>query len=246
MKVTKGVILAGGTGSRLRPLTRAHNKHMLPVADELMISYPVKTMADAGITDIMVVLGGMHCEVAVTHLGDGSDYGVNIVYSFQKEPKGISDALRRAKAFVNTDPSLVILGDNIFEDSFKDKIKAHPDNVAGIFLKSVDNLSDYGVARVKLGTVEHIVEKPKKQECNDVTDFAVTGAYLYPADVFDAIETLKPSGRGELEVTDLNVFYLKQKRLQAAFLQKRWFDCGASIQQYQQVNDSLIQDRLKI
>jgi glucose-1-phosphate thymidylyltransferase len=219
----KGVILAGGTGSRLFPLTKVTNKHLLPVYDEPMIYYPLKTLINAGIRDILVVSGKGHVGHFLELLGSGSDFGVRLSYEIQKEAGGIAQALGLAKGFVDGDSVTVILGDNIYEDDVKAHVKSFKKG-ARIFLKPVPDAFRFGVAEVdeKKKKVLGIEEKPKRPK----SDFAVTGLYIYDNSVFDVIRTLKPSGRGELEITDVNNHYVREGTLSYSVLKGYWSDAG--------------------
>jgi len=220
-KAIKGIILAGGTGSRLFPCTKVTNKHLLPVYDKPMIYYPMQSLIDAGIKDILIVSGPGHAGHFLNLLGSGKEFGVNIVYEIQDAAGGIAQALGLAERFAGQDPVAVILGDNIFQDNLKKDIQSFSKG-AKIFLKQVPDPHRFGVAEVKNKLVVSIEEKPKKPK----SDWAVTGMYLYDSEVFRIIKTLKPSGRGELEITDVNNAYLSKKRLQAAFVKGYWSDAG--------------------
>ncbi len=219
----KGVILAGGTGSRLFPLTKVTNKHLLPVYDEPMIYYPLKTLINAGIRDIMIVSGKGHVGHFLELLGSGSDFGVRFSYEIQKEAGGIAQALSLARGFVDGDSVTVILGDNIYEDNVKEHVQSFKSG-ARIFLKPVTDAHRFGVAEVdeKKNQVLGIEEKPKQPKSN----LAVTGLYIYDNTVFDVVKTLKPSGRGELEITDVNNYYVRQGKLSFSVLEGYWSDAG--------------------
>lgn len=223
--VHKGVILAGGTGTRLHPLTRVTNKHLLPVGEQPMIYYPIRTLVEAGIDELLIVLGGESVGDFVRLLGDGQDFGLSILYYVhQSRPDGIAGALRLAERFVGKDPFVVMLGDNIIDRSIAPYVRqfsAAP-NDARVILKKVTQPERFGVAEVKGGRIRRIVEKPKKR----VGDLAVTGIYMYPPDVFEVIKTLKPSARGELEVTDINNAYLDAGRLRHDIFPGIWTDAG--------------------
>lgn len=219
----KGVLLCGGNGTRLRPLTLTTNKHLLPVHQKQMIYYPLQTMLDAGIRDILIVSGTEHVGHFVELLGSGSQFGAKFTYKVQDQAGGIAQALGLAKDFIGkTDrPFLTLLGDNIFEDKLDLSITV-PDQ-AKVFLKKVPDAFRFGVAEfdVKLG-IEFIDEKPKGKN----SGWAVTGAYLYYPDVFDVISRLKPSARGELEITDINNYYAKMATLGYQKLEGFWSDAG--------------------
>jgi glucose-1-phosphate thymidylyltransferase len=219
----KGVILAGGTGSRLYPLTKVTNKHLLPVYDKPMIFYPIQTLIDAGIKDILIVSGRGHAGHFLELLGSGTDLGVKFTYEIQEEAGGIAQALYLAKDFVDNDNVAVVLGDNIFQDSVYDIIQNF--DVGGhIFLKTVSDAQRFGVAEVDENNkkVIGIEEKPKNPKSN----YAVTGLYIYDKDVFSIIETLKPSGRGELEITDVNNHYVQRGDMKYSILNGYWSDAG--------------------
>ncbi|MBD3313749.1 NTP transferase domain-containing protein [Candidatus Woesearchaeota archaeon] len=217
----KGVILAGGTGSRLMPCTKVTNKHLLPVYDKPMIYYPLEKLIEAGIKDILIVSGPGHAGHFLNLLGSGKDFGVNLTYEVQDEAGGIAQALGLAKDFADYDPVTVILGDNIIEDSIKEHIESFTKG-AKIFLKEVEDPERFGVATVEGQKVLEIEEKPK----NPKSRWAVSGVYMYDNEVFDIIGSLKPSARGELEITDVNNAYIKNGSMQAAFLRGFWSDAG--------------------
>jgi len=217
----RGIILAGGTGSRLFPLTKVTNKHLLPVYDKPMIYYPLQTLMNAGITDIMIVSGRGHAGHFLELLGSGAEFGVNLTYEIQEKAGGIAQALGLAEKWADDDSVAVILGDNIFQDDVKDDVASFREG-AKIFLKPVPDAERFGVAELDGDRVISIEEKPKRPK----SDFAVTGLYLYDADVFSIISTLKPSGRGELEITDVNNAYLKKGMMRYAILNGFWSDAG--------------------
>ncbi len=219
----KGVILAGGTGSRLYPLTKVTNKHLLPVYDKPMIYYPLQTLIDAGIKDIMIVSGRGHAGHFLELLGSGAEFGVKFTYEIQDHAGGIAQALSLAEDFADNDNITVILGDNIFQDNIKDAVQSF-ENGAHIFLKSVPDAHRFGVAEVdeENGSVIGIEEKPAQPK----SDLAVTGLYIYSNDVFDVVKTLKPSGRGELEITDVNNHYISKSQMKFSMLDGSWSDAG--------------------
>jgi len=217
----KGVILAGGTGSRLYPLTKVTNKHLLPVYDKPMIYYPLQTLINAGIEDIMIVSGRGHAGHFLELLGSGSEFGAHFTYEIQEEAGGIAQALSFAEDFVDGDNVTVILGDNIFQDSIKEDVSAFTGG-SKIFLKKVADAHRFGVAELKGNRVTGIEEKPEHPK----TNFAVTGLYIYDSEVFDAIKTLKPSGRGELEITDVNNYYINKDIMGYRVLDGFWSDAG--------------------
>jgi glucose-1-phosphate thymidylyltransferase len=217
----KGVILAGGTGSRLFPLTKVTNKHLLPVYDKPMIYYPLQTLIDAGIDEIMLVSGRGHAGHFLELLGSGADEGVSITYEIQEEAKGIAHALKLTEHWADEENIAVILGDNIYEDNLRYEINNFHDG-AKIFLKEVPDAQRFGVAEINGDHIVSIVEKPKIPK----TNFAVTGFYVYDPQIFSIIDMLHPSARGELEITDANNFYVKQGKMKFAILQGFWSDAG--------------------
>lgn len=217
----KGIILAGGTGSRLYPLTKVTNKHLLPVYDKPMIYYPLQTLIAAGIKDIMIVSGRGHVGHFLELLGSGKEFGVRLTYEIQEGAGGIAEALGLAESWAGTDNVAVILGDNIFQDDIRKDVESF-EGGAKIFLKEVTDAHRFGVAEVKGNRVLGIEEKPKKPKSN----LAVTGLYLYDAGVFEVIKTLKPSGRGELEITDVNNAYIRRGAMEFSVLKGFWSDAG--------------------
>lgn len=224
MTAIKGIICAGGYGTRLKPLTSVTNKHLLPVYDKPMIYYPLEKLVEAGVKDILIVTGPENAGDFMRLLGSGKQFGANLFYRVQEEAGGIAQAVALAEQFSDGAKLMVILGDNIFEDNFKQYVeKFKNDDSVYIFLKKVPDPQRFGVAEVdKNGCVLSIEEKPKAPKSN----LAAVGIYLYPPNVFDEIRKLKPSGRGELELTDLNVSYLRQKKLKAFELKGFWSDAG--------------------
>ncbi|MCC6476822.1 NTP transferase domain-containing protein [bacterium] len=222
----KGVILAGGLGSRLLPLTKITNKHLLPVYDKPMIYYPIQSLVDAGINEIVIVTGGHYAGDFLNLLGNGKSFGLKrINYAYQEGEGGIADALRLAREFTGDDKIAVILGDNILENTIKPFVDAFKAQAKGakILLKEVHDPQRFGVAEVdKSGKVLSIEEKPKNPKSN----LAVIGVYMYDSNVYDIIATLKPSGRGELEITDVNNAYLKQGTLTSDTISGWWTDAG--------------------
>ncbi len=221
----KGVILAGGLGSRLFPLTKVTNKHLLPVYNKPMIYYPIQTLVDAGIKDILLVTGGNSAGDFLRLLGNGKDFGLRrIHYAYQEGEGGIAHALALAEHFVDGDKSVIILGDNIFEDNIKpfvDKF-ARQKTGARLLLKKVSDPERFGVAELDGKNVTNIIEKPK----NPKSPYAVVGAYMYDEHVFEIVRTLKPSKRGELEITDVNNAYIKRGNLEYDVLKGFWSDAG--------------------
>lgn len=221
----KGIILAGGLGKRLYPLTKITNKHLLPIYNKPMIYYPVETLVDAGIEDILIVTGGHHAGEFLRLLGNGHDFGLkHINYTYQEGEGGIADALKLAEHFSDGQKIVVILGDNIIEKSIKsqvEKFKKQPQG-ARVLLKKVDDPQRFGVAEIKNNRVVSIEEKPKRPK----SPYIITGIYMYDNQVFDIAKRLKPSGRGELEITDVNNAYLKKGQLTYDFLDGWWTDSG--------------------
>lgn len=217
----KGVILAGGTGSRLYPLTKVTNKHLLPVYDKPMICYPLEKLIGAGIEEIMIVSGRGHVGHFLELLGSGSELGVSITYEIQEGAGGIAQALGLARRWAGKDNVAVVLGDNIFEDNFREDVKSF-DGGAKVFLKEVSDPQRFGVAEVNGSRILSIEEKPQVPKSN----LAVTGLYLYDARVFEIIRTLRPSGRGELEITDVNNAYVRNGEMQYSVLSGFWSDAG--------------------
>ncbi len=218
----KGVILAGGKGTRMLPLTKVTNKHLLPVYNKPMIYYPIQTLRDIGIKEILIVSGRHHVGHFLELLGSGEDTDLKFNYTIQEREGGIAEALALAESFANGEPVAVILGDNIFEDNFKEDVFSFKEG-ARIFLKKVADPQRFGVAELDINNnVKNIVEKP----ANPVTNYAVTGLYVYDADVFNIIKNLKPSARGELEITDVNNQYISGGKMDARFVEGFWSDAG--------------------
>jgi glucose-1-phosphate thymidylyltransferase len=221
----KGVVLAGGLGTRLLPLTRITNKHLLPVFDRPMIYYPLQALINAGIRDILIVTGGQHAGDFLRLLGNGKDFGLErLHYAYQEGEGGIAAALSLAEHFAEGDRICVVLGDNLVEGSIVPAARrfARQKRGARVILKEVPDAERFGVAEVRDGRVVSIVEKPKRPKSN----LAVTGIYFYDRQVFDIVKTLKPSGRGELEITDVNTWYLRRGELSCEILDGWWTDAG--------------------
>lgn len=220
----KGVILAGGTGSRLYPLTKSINKHCLPVGNKPMIYYAIEKMIEAGIRSIMIVTGIEHIGSLVGLLGSGKEFNCDFTYRVQEEAGGIAQALYLAKDFVGQHKSLVILGDNIFEASLKQAVDDFKTQESGakLFLTEVEDPERFGVPTLEDGKIVKITEKPK----NPDSHFAVTGIYLYDQKVFDYITECKPSTRGELEITDVNNHYIQNGSCYSEALPGWWTDAG--------------------
>jgi len=220
----KGVILAGGTGSRLYPLTKVTNKHLLPIGNKPMIYHPIEKMIEAGITEILIVTGIEHMGHVVGLLGSGKDFNCRFTYKVQDEAGGIAQALGLAENFTHGDRIAVILGDNIFEDSLVHFIKDYALQGSGakVILCQVPDPNRFGVAELKGERIISIEEKPAKPKSN----WAVTGVYFYDSRVFNIIKTLKPSGRGELEITDVNNAYIRENLMTFGLFKGWWTDAG--------------------
>jgi glucose-1-phosphate thymidylyltransferase len=224
MMTVRGIVLAGGKGTRLGELTKVTNKHLLPVGPVPMVYHPLKKLTGAGIKDILLVSGTEHMGDFVELLGSGRDHGCTLTYRVQDEAGGIAQALGLAALFCTGARCAVILGDNIFHDSLGPMLAdagKKPD-WAWVALKRVHDPARYGVAELQGDRIVGIEEKPAKPK----SDFAVAGIYVYPEDVFNVVKTLKPSARGELEITDVNRHYLEQGRLGYSMLQGYWTDAG--------------------
>jgi len=221
----KGVVLAGGTGSRLHPLTRVTNKHLLPVYNQPMIFYPVQTLVNAGITDILIVTGGQNAGDFLRLLANGKDFGLkHINYTYQEGDGGIADALRLAEHFVEGEKVCVILGDNIIEGNVaaaREQFEKQPRG-AHILLKEVEDPERFGCPEIRDGRIVRIEEKPKQP----ASRYAVTGIYYFDNSVFEKIQRLRPSWRGELEITDVNNMYLEEGTLTHSVLEGWWTDAG--------------------
>jgi glucose-1-phosphate thymidylyltransferase len=235
----KGVVLAGGKGTRLYPLTRITNKHLLPIYDRPMVTYAVEALVGAGVREIMLVTGGTHAGEFFRLLGDGREYGIErLFYAYQEKEGGIAEALGLADRFVDDDRVAVVLADNVFERSFRPALESYEQQVAGarILLARIDDarhLRHLGVAELDGDRVLRILEKPDQPP----SQYAVTGVYLYDASVFQVISKLEPSGRGELEITDVNNWYVEQGTMAYDILEGFWGDAGESIDAYYEVND---------
>ena len=221
----KGIVLAGGTGSRLFPLTKITNKHLLPIYDKPMIYYPIQTLVDAGITDIMVVTGGKNSGDFLRLLANGKHFGLkHIAYTYQEGEGGIADALNLCEHFADGQDICVVLGDNIIEKNIHAAVDAFKAQGKGarILLKEVTDAERFGVAEISGGKIVNIEEKPRLPKSN----YAVTGFYMYDSTVFDKVRTLVPSKRGELEITDVNNSYIEEGSMTFDFLDGWWTDAG--------------------
>jgi glucose-1-phosphate thymidylyltransferase len=221
----KGIVLAGGLGTRLNPLTKITNKHLLPVYNRPMVYYPIQTLVDAGITEILIVTGGRKAGDFLELLGNGKEFGLkHLNYTYQEGEGGIAAALKLAEDFVDNNPICVILGDNVYEKSVRQSAgdflkRGHG---ARIHIKKVENPQRFGVPIIEGDSIVKIEEKPQKPK----SDYAVTGLYMYDNTVFDIIRDLKPSGRGELEITDVNNLYIEEGTMTFSVLEGWWTDAG--------------------
>jgi glucose-1-phosphate thymidylyltransferase len=235
----KGVILAGGSGTRLHPLTRITNKHLLPLYDRPMVTYAVEALVGAGIDELMLVTGGTHAGEFFRLLGNGHEYGIDrLFYAYQEQAGGIAEALGLAERFVGGDKVCVLLADNVFEHSLRPIVENFEQQETGgrIVLSRVEqeeHLRHLGVAAMDGDRVAQIVEKPQTPP----SAFAVTGIYFYDAQVWEVLPTLEPSGRGELEITDVNNWYVQRGEMHADVVDGFWGDAGESIDAYYAVND---------
>lgn len=220
----KGIVLAGGTGSRLFPLTKVTNKHLLPVGHYPMIFHPIARLAECDITEILIVTGTEHMGDIVGVLGSGHDLGLEFTYKVQDAAGGIAEALGLAERFVGVDQCVVILGDNIFEQPIAEHVAAFSAQGSGarVLLQRVPDPERFGVATVEDGRIVKIVEKPAKPE----SDLAVTGIYMYGPEVFEIVRGLEPSARGELEITDVNSAFVNERTLAYSVIEGSWTDAG--------------------
>jgi glucose-1-phosphate thymidylyltransferase len=221
----KGVVLAGGTGSRLFPLTKITNKHLLPIYDKPMIYYPIQTLVDAGIREILVVTGGRNSGDFLRLLANGKEFGLkHLDYTYQEGEGGIADALALAEHFADGAKICVILGDNIIEGTIRQAVDdfKRQESGAKILLKEVQDAERFGVAEIRDGRIVGIEEKPKRPKSN----YAVTGIYMFDGTVFEKVRGLVPSGRGELEITDVNNAYIREGSMTYAHLEGWWTDAG--------------------
>ena len=235
----KGVILAGGSGTRLHPLTRITNKHLLPLYDRPMVTYAVEALVRAGIDELMLVTGGTHAGEFFRLLGNGQEYGIDVLgYGYQDQAGGIAEALGLAERFVRRDKVCVMLADNVFGRSLAPIVEnfVRQESGARIVLSHVEedeHLRHLGVAVMDGDRVAEIVEKPTSPPSR----YAVTGVYFYDEEVWDVLPTLTPSGRGELEITDVNNWYVSAGKMEADVAEGFWGDAGESIDAYYEVND---------
>ncbi|WP_199302763.1 sugar phosphate nucleotidyltransferase [Oscillatoria sp. FACHB-1406] len=239
----KGIILAGGQGSRLEPLTEVTNKHLLPVGREPMIWHPVKQLVSAGVRDILVVTSTNHMGDVVNSLGSGRRMGCEFTYRVQEQPQGIADALSLAETFASGKKIVVLLGDNIFEYSIRPHLESflQQEKGARILLKEVGDPERFAVAALDEQRILEIEEKP----ANPKTNYAVVGCYMYDEQVFDIIRTLQPSGRGEYEITSVNDVYRQRQQLEFSFVRGRWADAG-TFESLNEANQMLLSVRNQI
>ncbi len=235
----KGIVLAGGAGTRLYPLTKVTNKHLLPIGHKPMIYYPIEKLIKADITEICIVTGIDHMGDVVNLLGSGKDFGCRFTYKVQDEAGGIAQALGLTENFAGNDLITVILGDNIFKDNIKEYVDNFIDQKTGakILLKEVHDPQRYGVAEVKGNNIVGIEEKPENPKSN----LCVTGIYMYDSQVFELIKTLKPSSRGELEITDVNNHYISKNQITFDTLKEWWTDAG-TFDSIKTANDLVMKD----
>jgi glucose-1-phosphate thymidylyltransferase len=235
----KGVVLAGGKGTRLHPLTRITNKHLLPIYDRPMVTYAVEALVGAGVKELLLVTGGTHAGEFFRLLGDGHEYGIErLSYAYQEREGGIAEALGLAERFAVDEPVAVVLADNVFERSIRPAIESFEKQKKGArillaHIQDPEHLRHLGVAELDGDRVVRIVEKPEEP----ASEYAVTGVYLYDASVFEVIPSLQPSGRGELEITDVNNWYVEQGAMTYEIVEGFWGDAGESIDAYYEVND---------
>lgn len=218
----KGVLLAGGSGTRLRPLTKVVNKQLLPVYDKPLVYYPLETLLSAGIKDIFIISGPEHSGDLLNQLGSGREFGAHFTYDIQEKPGGLAQALGLAEDFADGEPVTMILGDNVYTDDLSAELKHFSQPGAKVFLKTVPDPKRFGVPRLQGDKIVEIIEKPE----NPPTNYCVTGLYQYDGEVFDIIKHLKPSARGEMEITDVNNVYISRGQLSYAVVKGDWVDAG--------------------
>lgn len=233
----KGIILAGGKGTRLRPLTTVTSKQLLPIYNKPMIYYPLETLINAGIRDILIIVAPDHAGDFLKLLGSGKEFDCDFSYEVQEEARGLADAFLIGEKFIGNDDVAMILGDNLFDDDFSDAIRSFKSG-GRVFAKKVPDPERFGVVEFDDNrNVISIVEKPKDPK----SEYAVTGLYIYDNTVIQKAKSLKPSGRGEVEITDLNNLYLKEGNLDVAFVNGQWLDTGTFEAMYQAIN--FVRDR---
>jgi glucose-1-phosphate thymidylyltransferase len=218
----KGIVLAGGTGTRLYPLTKVTNKHLLPVGRKPMIYYPIEKLTGSGIEEVLIVTGNEHMGDVVNLLGSGKDFNCRFTYKVQDEAGGIAQALSLAENFIGDDSMTVILGDNVFESSISKAVSSFRNRGAQIMIKKVPDPERFGVPELENGKIIGIEEKPEKPK----SEYAVTGIYMYDQKVFEYIRELEPSERGELEITDINNRYISEGKMSYSILEEWWTDAG--------------------
>ena len=231
----KGVVLAGGLGARLNPLTKITNKHLLPIYKKPMIFYPLEMLAAAGITDVILVTGGNSAGDFLRLIGNGKEFGLqHLHYTYQEGEGGIAQALGLAAPFVEGEKIVVILGDNLLEKGIKDGVDAFEKQEKGarVYLTEVEHPWEYGIAELDGNCIKRIVEKPKEP----VSNLAVAGIYFYPPDVFEMIQGLSPSARGELEITDVNNLYIDRGEMEYQVIDGWWMDAGENPEALLQAN----------
>jgi len=231
----KGVVLAGGLGTRLFPMTKITNKHLLPIYKKPMIYYPIEMLVEAGIEDIMIVTGGNYAGDFLRLIGNGNEFGLrDIHYTYQDGEGGIAQALSLAEHFAEGEKLIVVLGDNILEKSIRKGVEAFraQERGARIFLYEVEHPWEYGIAELEGDRVARVIEKPKEPQSN----LAVIGVYMYPPDVFDFIKGLSPSARGELEITDVNNRYIERGEMEHEIVEGWWMDAGENAEALLEAN----------
>ncbi len=227
----RGIILAGGSGSRLHPLTRVTSKQLLPIYDKPMIFYPLQTLLRAGITEIMVIVAPDHAGDFLKILGSGQEYGCKFTYEIQDRPEGIAQAFIIGRNFIDDDSVALVLGDNLYEDDFTDAIRSFKSG-GRIFAKKVTDANRFGV--VEFDENNHAISIEEKP-VHPKSEYAVTGFYIYDNSVVEKAQSLKPSNRGEIEITDINNLYLQEGKLDVAFVEGQWFDTGTFESMFQAV-----------
>lgn len=237
----KGILLAGGSGTRMHPMTLGVNKHLLPIGAKPMILHPLQKLAEFGVKEILLITGPEHLTQFAHLLGDGSSFGINLHFRVQQKPGGIAQALSLAQPFVGAESFFVILGDNLFGEPLqilKNQLPLKEDE-ALIVLKEVNDPSSFGIAHLKNGKIIDVVEKPKNPSGN----LCVTGIYGYTPKVFDVIREIRPSGRGEMEISDVNRVYAQALRLKFHILKSWWIDAG-TLKAYQEANQIFLRGEL--